>query len=159
MLNPSTSADFCEYSVIAENAPFHSTFSAKTLRFTLCICQKRRIPRLLWIRCILPKAHSFTPHFHRQRLVYLRAIAKNAKFYSAFSPKTLKTTRKRTVTKTALKLLCVLGDNIQPCFALSAKTWSDRKLRISGRIWRIFSKMLGVLRFVFVSDCMKQKKV
>ncbi len=53
---------------------------------------------------MLPKAHSFTPHFRRQRLVLLRAFAENAKFDSAFSPKTLKTIRKRTVAKTALNL-------------------------------------------------------
>jgi hypothetical protein len=71
---------------------------------------------------MLPKAHSFTPHFCRQRLVYLRAFAKNAMFDSALSPKTLKTIQKRTVAKTALNLtprfwrqcsamLCAFGEN------------------------------------------------
>jgi hypothetical protein len=37
-------------------------------------------------------------------------------------------------------------------FALLAKTASDRKLQISGRILRIFLNMLAVLRFVSISD-------
>ncbi len=69
MLNPRTKSDFREYRVIAENAPFHSAFSAKTSRFTPRIRRKRIIPLLLWIRCKLPKAHSFTPHFRQQQLV------------------------------------------------------------------------------------------
>ncbi len=96
MLNPSTSSNFREYRVIAENAPFHSAFSVKTHRITPRIRRKRIIQLILWIRCILPKAHNFTPNFRRQRLVKLRAFAENAKFDSAFSPKTLKTIRKRS---------------------------------------------------------------
>jgi hypothetical protein len=59
--------------------------------------------------------------------------------------------RKRTVS------LRVFADNAQLCFALSAKSGSDRKLRISGRIWRSFSKMLIVLRFVSISVWKMQK--
>ncbi len=51
--------NFREYRVIAENAPFHSAFSAKMLRFTPRIRRKRIVSLLLWIRCTLPKAHSF----------------------------------------------------------------------------------------------------
>ncbi len=50
-------------------------FSAKILRFTLCICQKHIIPLLLWIHSMLPKAHSFTSHFHEQQLVLLQAVS------------------------------------------------------------------------------------
>ncbi len=74
------------------------------LHFTPRICRKRIIPLLLWIHCILPKAHSFTPHFHWQRLVEFRAFAENAKFDSAFSTKMFQTIHKRTFTKTALNL-------------------------------------------------------
>jgi hypothetical protein len=52
----------------------------------------------------LPKAHSFTLRFRQQRLVWLSAFDKNTKFAFAFSPKTLKMIRKRTVAKTALNL-------------------------------------------------------
>jgi hypothetical protein len=48
------------------------------LRFTPRIHRKRIILLLFWIRCILPKAHSFTPHFRRQLLVWLRFFAENA---------------------------------------------------------------------------------
>ncbi len=78
--------------------------STRTVFLFYVYSLKRIISLLLWIRCILPKAHSFTPHFRRQRLVELRAFAKNAKFDSAFSLKMLKTIRKRTVAKTALNL-------------------------------------------------------
>jgi hypothetical protein len=60
---------FSQIPVIAKNAPFHFAFSAKTLCFTLCIHGKRMILLLLWLRLILPKAHSFAPHFRQQQLV------------------------------------------------------------------------------------------
>jgi hypothetical protein len=65
----STKSDFHEYHVIAENALFHSAFSAKTLCFTPRINRKCKIPLLLCICCILSKAHSFTLQCRQLRLV------------------------------------------------------------------------------------------
>jgi hypothetical protein len=62
--------------------------------------------------------------------------AENVQFYSAFSPSTISLRR-------------VFCDIAQPCFALSPKTGSYRKLRISVRIIKMYSKMLAVLCFVF----------
>ncbi len=77
--------DFCEYRVIAKNAPFHNAFSAKTLRFTPHIRRKCIIPLLHWIRCILPKAPAFspttislTPRFRWKHEVLLRFFAEIA---------------------------------------------------------------------------------
>ncbi len=119
----------------------------KTLCVTPRICRKRIIPLLLWIRCKLPKAHTYfafspstislTPRFRRKHEVWLRFFAENAQN----DPKTHN-----------------YEDNAQPCFSLSAKMGSDQKFRISGRIWRTFSNMLAVLRFVSISDWKMQKK-
>ncbi len=99
---------------------------------------------------MLPKAHSLTHRFCQQWLVELSAFAENTKFDSPFLPKTLKTIRKRTVTKTTL--------NITPHFWRQSSVmllafgeigkWS--KLWIFGQIWRRFLKTLVVLRFVYI---------
>jgi hypothetical protein len=101
-----------KYKFLVHNRIFaNTTLSPKTHCFTPRFRRKRYvplrffaenrvIPLLLWMCFRLPKAHSLTPRFCQQLLVYLRTFAENAKFDSPFLPKTLKTIRKRTVTKT-----------------------------------------------------------
>ncbi len=115
----------------------------ETLSFPLRIHRKCAILLHLWIHCKLLKAHSFTPHFRPHRLVYLNAVAENAKFNSAFYRRCSK----------------VFGDSAKLCYALWTKTVSYWKFWISGRIWKRFSKMLAILCFVSIDDWKMQKKL
>jgi hypothetical protein len=54
-----------QYCVDDKKAMFYSAFLAKTFSLTSHICQKSKIPLLLWILWILPKAHSSTMRFCR----------------------------------------------------------------------------------------------
>ncbi len=57
----SYTSNFCKYHVVhKKNATFYSVFLAKTLGLTLHICRKGVILLLLWMHCILPKAHSYS---------------------------------------------------------------------------------------------------
>jgi hypothetical protein len=115
--------EFREFRVIAENAPFYSAF-----------WQKRHV-----LLCVFAKTYNSasslntlytaeSAQFRQQRLVYLRAFAKNAKFNFAFSSKTLKTIQKRTVTKTALSLTSRFRQQRTAFFELSPKTGCYQKL-------------------------------
>ncbi len=80
------------------------------------------------------------------------------KFDSAFSPKTLKTIRKRTVTKTALNLTPRFRQQRSAMLLAFGENGEWSKTSNIWRIWTIFSKMLGVHRFVSISDWKMQKK-
>ncbi len=74
------------------------------LRFTWRIRRKRIILLLLWISCILPKAHIFTPCFRQQQLVNSALLLKTQSLNLLFHQKTLKTIWKHTVAKATLNL-------------------------------------------------------
>ncbi len=125
---------------------FYSVFLTKMLRVTPHICRKCVISLLFWIRCILSKAHSFTPttisvtpRCLRKREVWLHFLAEDA--------------------QNDLKMHSY-EDNAMFHFAFSATTLSYaygqnrewKKIRISRQIWKRFLKMLAVLCFVPISD-------
>ncbi len=83
--------------VFSENAPFNSAYSPKTHSSTYSLNTLYPAESSQFYFAFLPTTISLTPRFRQK-----------AKFDSAFSPKTLKTIQKRTVTKTAL--------NLTPCF-------------------------------------------
>jgi hypothetical protein len=84
---------------------------------------------------------SLTPRFRRKREVWLRVFAENAKS----DPKT------HSYEDSA---------KFNPAFSVTTLSHASpfRKLQISVRIWRIFSKALAGLRFVSISDWNMQKK-
>ncbi len=128
MLNPCTKSDFREYRVIAKKAPFNFAFSEKPLRLTPRIRRKRVIPLLLWICCILPKAHSFTPHFRQKREVWLHYFTEKAKFDSAFSPKT------RSLTPLFRRKRPKWSEKIYPSFSATMLSHASRFRRKRGVI-------------------------
>jgi hypothetical protein len=121
VLNPSTLPDFCECRIIAENAPFRSAFSVKTLRltplnFASSLSPKYTAESAQFYYAFSPTTISITPRFCRKREVWLRFFAENAqndpkthsyedsaKFNSAFSATRLshasRFRRKRRVIK------------------------------------------------------------
>ncbi len=144
MLNPLHNRIFTNTALSPKTHRFTPGFFAKTLRFTLRIRRKRKIPFLLWICYILPKAHSFTQRFHQQQLFKLCAYAKNAKFDSAFSPKTI---WKRTVTKTALSLMSRFRQQRSAMLCAFGKNGElSKTLNISANL-RIFFENVGRTAF------------
>ncbi len=125
---------------------FHSAYLPK------CI-----IPLLLWIRCILPKAHRLL-RISPTTINLTQNIRWKGEVWLPFLPKTLKTIWKRTVTKTTLNLTPRFWRQRSAILRTFGETGSDGKFRISGRIYRIFLKMLALLRFVSISDWKMQKK-
>ncbi len=98
------------------------------------------------------KTYSFTLRFCQKRTVSLHVYSENA-----FSPKTLNTIWKALLRRQRIGSRLVFGDNTPLCYTLSAKTGNDRKFRISGWIWKRFSKMLVILSLTSINDWRMQK--
>ncbi len=134
--------------VFGKNATFYSAYSPKTHKFASSLNPLHTAESARFYSAFSPTTISLTPRFRRKREVWLRFFAENAqndlkthscedraKFNSAFSATTLR-----------------------HALHFRQKWRVIQKLWISGRIWRVFSKKLAVLRFASISDWKLPKK-